>query len=59
MARKISELKKLAWQDLTKEERVKLLLADSDAYIEKVPEGHWLDVADGIARTSKLGNNEN
>jgi hypothetical protein len=36
---------------MTKKERVKLMLADVDAYTEKVPAGHWLDVLDGIART--------
>lgn len=36
---------------MTREERVKLLLKDEEAYIAKVPDGHWLDILDGIARS--------
>lgn len=39
-----------SWDEMTKEERVALLLEDSDAYIEAVPGPHWLDILDGIAR---------
>lgn len=46
----ISQLKRLQWDQMTREERVRLMIADSEAYIEKVPEGHWLDILDGIAK---------
>ena len=39
-----------SWDDMTREERVELLLEDSDAYIDQVPEGHWLQLLDGIAK---------
>lgn len=37
------------WNQMTREERVALLLEDSDAYIELVPEGHWLLILDGLS----------
>lgn len=35
---------------MTKQERVELLLSDSDAYIDAVPEDHWLLLLDPIAK---------
>jgi hypothetical protein len=53
MTQEIERLKATPWEDMTKAERVKLLLADSDAYIAAVPAGHWLDVADGVAKVGR------
>lgn len=49
--RQISILKKLKWHEMTREERAHLMLYDYQSYAEKVPEGHWLQILDGIARS--------
>jgi hypothetical protein len=38
------------FDQMTREERVAYMLQDSDAYIESVPEGHWLLILDGLAK---------
>lgn len=43
-------MKQKTWDEMSRAERVKLLLEDSDAYINMVPQGHWLDILDGIAK---------
>lgn len=38
------------FDDLSKAERIKLILTDSQAYIDLVPGERWLGVLDGIAK---------
>lgn len=41
---------KKPYEEMTRQERVDLMLEDSDAYIDLVPEGHWLLILDGMAK---------
>ena len=49
----MSALKK--YEEMTRQERVRLMLTDYDAYAEMVPEGHWLQILEGIADLDGLG----
>lgn len=38
------------WDEMTREERAKLMIEDYDTYKQIVPELHWLQILDGIAK---------
>ena len=38
------------WDEMTREERAKLMIEDYDTYKQIVPEEHWLQLLDGIAK---------
>ncbi len=42
------------YEEMTRQERVELMLEDSDTYMDMVPEGHWLQVLDGMAKLPPL-----
>lgn len=48
---------KKPYEEMTRQERVDLMLEDSDAYIDLVPEGHWLLVLDGMAKLPPVTDN--
>lgn len=45
---------KKSWEEMTKAERIKLIVEDSQAYIDLTPPSHFMAVLDGIAKTGPI-----